>query len=989
MTTTQERALDMMVEMPREMLHPKDYLDHRYFYTRAYFLAVMAASLCASLADSVGFAYTLLHGNPLTPVLVVTPHSAAGASPEVEDRPDGRSRDASSASYSLRIIPCAPTDFFPLSKLRPSARLVRHSSAVDKSQSVSTPFYNSTLKAEGCYSAYLRVCRKAERNCPAFGDACIMGRTWLRQRGFGGSLSQGGFGNFEWAVTLATLLQCGGRNGQAALSSSLTAVQLFKAVIQFLSLTNLAEKNRVLGLQLDAPVPKEEGPVLYEPVSQLNIAFKMSPWSASLLFHHAQWTHALFSNSMVDHFTPAFITRADTPLHSYDMNICIQCGPATPVESAGSRGRAWDAGAKIYTVLRRGLADKAHLIHVKIPPESRWPLAEETPSHTGCQRIEVGVVYDPLNMLRKTDRGPLVEQKAEAEIFHQFWGDKSELRRFKDGVICETLLWEAESADGICEEMVRYLLQRHVQLGYIHDDLAFHGGCPGIVPIRATDSDLFRVARKEFAMFEQDLRDLEDLPLQIRQVRPICPELRLTSREPHSFSAGNQAPRPMEVVMFFEASGKWPENLQAIQRTKAAFLLKIGELLQSAKAGSVTTRIGLEESTSEGGNLAFLDVIYESSASFRLRVHSDLEESMLEKRIKDKTLDQHARTESARLLATFKRRFTILPLHTQTIYTCTTRFPALSGAVRLLRSWCEAHRLSAHFTPEFFELVCLRIFVAPFPWDVPASPTAAFLRTLLFLSKWDWRSEPLIVDTAGDMTPTDHAAIDTRMEAWRTLDPNMNQVVLFVATEQQANGTAYTTLHGQPKPPKVVASRLTALAKTATLLVKDSGIQLKPQVLFTPCSKDYDVLIHLNKKSVKRSLEIVALGSEAGEETGRSRCKNPDETLGPSPLPLVQHPVDLFLDRLQGIYADILVFFRGPETDPVVGAIWNPQAARRRFRVNLPGPYAPAVHRRGGDDDDDGSGDDVEYAQLNKGAVLAELARLGGDLVHRIETKVA
>jgi len=46
--------------------------------------------------------------------------------------------------------------------------------------------------------------------------------------------------------------------------------------------------------------------------------------------------------------------------------------------------------------------------------------------------------------------------------FRTFWGEKSELRRFQDGSICEAVVWEA---DTICqkrlipEQIVRHLLK--------------------------------------------------------------------------------------------------------------------------------------------------------------------------------------------------------------------------------------------------------------------------------------------------------------------------------------------------------------------------------------------------------------------------------------------------------------------------------------------------------------------------------------------------
>lgn len=50
----------------------------------------------------------------------------------------------------------------------------------------------------------------------------------------------------------------------------------------------------------------------------------------------------------------------------------------------------------------------------------------------------------------------------QAADFRQFWGEKSELRRFQDGAICEAVVWQASTLAQkrlIPEHIVRHLLQ--------------------------------------------------------------------------------------------------------------------------------------------------------------------------------------------------------------------------------------------------------------------------------------------------------------------------------------------------------------------------------------------------------------------------------------------------------------------------------------------------------------------------------------------------
>lgn len=1000
--TQADHGIDMVIVLPEEILQEKDYLDLRYFYKRAYYLAVVASALRKDFGKECQLSYEYLNGNPLCPVLSIR-RKAEGSS----EKAGGNGK----LDYKIRIIPCAPDSFFPKAKLHLGASLIRKGQEEDAQPS---PFYNSTLVAEGSFLPYLRLLRQTEKKCAAFKNACMLGRIWLQQRGFGGDTSKGGFGHFEWAVLLALLLQGGESKGHAALSASLSSTQLFKAQIQFLSVTNFAEKPCVFGpgkSEVEGHI--ESGPILWDSPRQLNVAFKMGPWSATMLHQHAKWTRSLLADSTADQFNPTFILKAGFPSHNFDL-IARLNHPVSSDVSIGnsvteSRGRLWQLSSKVYRILKRALVDKemgerARLIHLNIPASAPWPLTDR-PKPQESAPLEVGILFDPINMARAVDRGPAAgptaEEKEECEKFRRFWGDRAELRRFERDTIRETLIWSSTTPFDICEEIMRYILGLHLRIGQVDNDITVSGnGLPALLSLKPADTALFNVAKKAFSSFERDIRNLDDLPLRVRQIAPICPELRQASVKPPVFGSSKSGPRPMECVISFEASGKWPESLVAIQRTKIAFLLMIGSLLESSKPGELKAHVGLEDAKFEIENLAFLDVVYESGPSFRLRIHSDLEEALLERQVKDKTVEQYLRQRATTLLATFRRLYTNLPLHNQYISTSATRFPALSGTIRLVKHWFNAHKLSYHFTEEFIELAVLHVFLSPYPWDAPSSPSTGFIRTLLFLSRWDWRSDALVLDTGGDMPAADRASVATRLEAWRKIDPNMNHTVLFVATAQEPSGVAWTTVEGHAKPSKVVAARMTSLAKSASKLIREQGTEFDCRRLFVPSLKDYDALIHLNPKIVKSALKTYATidpaEAEAAAASGRTKFKNLDERTGQVPLPLTQHPAELFLRHVNAAYASgPLVFFRGSAEDNTIGAIWNPQMQRRGFRINLPTSYKPVAvagkkrAQEESEDEEEEKEGEKELVDVNKEGILAEIARIGGDLVERIEVKGA
>ena len=959
-------GIDMVVQMPKTMFQEKDFTSMRYFYRRAYYIAYIAASVKKELEDSMDIGFEYLNENPLLPVLALRPKLEE----EDEDnkgKPSKKKAKATKSPYTIRLIPCAPEGLFPKTKLLPTSNNNRSGETDDKKTKSGTPFYNSTLKAEEAFISYLRVLTHAKNECPALTDACALGRIWLQQRGFGSSVSQGGFGHFEWSVMIALLLHMGGRNGQAMLSNSLSSTELFKAAVQFLSTTDFNEKPFVFGSsKINADTVKEAGPVMYDPIREINVLYKMSPWSASLLQMHAKSTTDNLADEAADKFAPTFIIKSDAPLQTFDAIFEVKSQYVKPSDSPDRRGAAWDFSLEAHKVLAKAFGTRSHLVHFQLPSKAGWKLSSAPSSDAG--KVQFGVMFEFAQMARQMEHGPAAEEQEEAAKFRRFWGEKAELRRFKDGSILECVEWSSKVPFQICEEIAEHTLKRHLKIenGAI---TAYGAGFSNIVTFTHMDKEAFDAARRAFQTLEYDIRNLEDLPLQIRQLAAVSPAARYASVDAPRAGFHTGTIEPIDVNLYFEASGRWPENLVAIQETKIEFLLDFDRRLKATKE-NITTHLGRENKEIGIENLAYLDIVYDTGAAFRLRIHADLEDILLERQIKNKTLDPRIREDSEAALARTKWLFETLPIHTQTIATFCTRLHPLSQTIRLVKHWFNAHKLSSHISEELIELFVLSVFLQPYPWRAPTSASTGFLRVLTFLSRWDWRDEPLIVDSAEELTDDDRHNIRKELEGWRKKDPNMNHTVMFVATSVDTSGLAYT----RNGPSKLIASRMTRLAKAACKVVKDSGYSIDAIELFETSLEDYDVLFHLSRKAIRSILREAACDPSAHR---RSQFKNLDDRTGRAPLPIRAHPVDIFMQELQRIYEDTLVFFRGTnngeEDDAVIGAIWNPKLQQQKFRAGLPYNF----HKVAGEDDD--------VVVVNRKAVLAEISRIGGDMIRKIE----
>lgn len=700
------------------------------------------------------------------------------------------------------------------------------------------------------------------------------------------------------------------------------------------------------------------------------------------------------NDPLADHFRILFINKVEEPLKRFDHNFRYSGETPIPTptptywsripfEKLASENSTFDDVVPdladiLHDKFSYGLGNRATLVYPQIPSTSIWPVdsrASHSDERTGTS---IGLLLDPEHCLRTVDRGPSIEDKTAAAAFRKFWGDKAELRRFKDGTIMESLIWDAsDSQQSVIGSIVNHILHRH--FGVIDQESS---GADGEVLARllpqqmSSQSDVlgpFSAVKGSFESLCKSIRAMEGLPLQIRQIFAASPELRYASL--HAPVAGKQThpAKAVECLIQFEGSTRWPDDLFAVQRTKIAFLLKIADCI--GKNDSISAvRLRLEKSKRKLLEQSYLDLKTTDGIIFRLAIYHEHELSMLEKALNGRIPCPSPKEEIALAIATHKRTFINRPAHTQAVTALSTRFPFLSPTIRLLKKWRDSHLLSPHLSSELLELLAIRTFIHPYPWPTPGSLLSAFLRTLHFLATWDWPSEPLILDFNAELTAAEIQSIRIRFEAWRKLDPGMNRMAMFVASNLDREGIAWT----DRRPAKMMASRLTNLARAACELVKrDEGLALKPEALFVPSVGEYDILIHLKPPhdyydTKKKTSSFKSLQME--EAAGRRGV----------PFDAICDPRRWFVDELQELYGDDIVFFYNESAITLIAGLWNPQTeGPRSWKVGLHYSMMPLLATG----EDDGGAAEEEQVTINKAAVLHDIARLGGDMITKIDQK--
>ncbi|RHZ52197.1 hypothetical protein CDV55_103690 [Aspergillus turcosus] len=936
-------TIDLAVTMPRALFQEKDYVNYRFFHKRAYYVACLAAGLRESPDLGLDVKFATQEGDSLRPVLILEPSSTD-------------SSDLALARSQIRVITAIEDDLFPISRTLPTKNNVRHVSSEDSGNSDPTPFYNAALRSEATVASYHKHVHSTIRQCDSYRDACLLGRIWLQQRGFASSFHLGGFGGFEWALLMSLLLEGGGANGKPILLKSYSCYQLFKATIQFLAARDLTKP--LLFSTADGVSFPGDGPVVYDGQRGINILYKMTPWSYAFLRHEAGITLRMLNESRDDNFEKVFIVKVNEPMLRFDRIIAL------PSFDNGDILQAIRNQQAIYGVLSRALGDRVKLIHISSRSMEPWSVLAKPPSKKLKERISVGLLMNPENVSRVVDHGPSAEQKEEAASFRSFWGEKAELRRFKDGSILESLVWsDHPSSKSIVFQILSYILRRHFNfvdedIHYIGDEfeekLSSYGS--GIV---SYTSPSFQLIADAFSSLEKSIQDMEGVPLTVRHLAPASPLLRYTALRVHTPSTTGER---VDVVLQFESSARWPDDLPAIQMTKVAFLIKIGDCLESS-AVATSCKVGLENETSRILNNAYLDIFHASGVIFRLRIHHDREQTLLERLLKQKGEIAQAKQDVAYALAMYKRTFLQLPRLTQAIRTLCTRHPLLSPTVRLVKHWFNCHLFKGHVNDELVELFAVRVFTQSYPWDTPSSVMAGFLRTLHLLSRWDWQQEPLMIDLGGQLDQNAVEVIRTRFAAWRKIDPAMNNVALFVASDIDTDGISWTQYE---MPSKVVAARMSSLAKAAVKLMREKGHALDVSDLFHTSLAPYDFILSLRSKALT---EVLA---------SSSRFKNLQQQVIPERADKLT-VVRAFVSELQACFNPNIMFFHGDEQCDVIAGLWNPHTVKpKNWSLKMTYSTLPVALVK-----PEVKGSEDVY--INQTAILNEISRLGAHLIERID----
>ncbi|GAA5928290.1 rRNA-processing protein UTP22 [Sporobolomyces koalae] len=1024
-----EYVVELAVAMPSSLLQPKDYLFPRFLIKSTHYLVTLASNL----PDTLGPIITSFSPLPGSQGHSLDIRSATRKGAEKVGL--GKIKGA-----VVRIKIVTPPDAFPHAKTSPALNIARPPSLAQEAENAqinpadlpATPLRSTALHLSSLplLTRHLQYHHSLSQTYPSYASSSRLLQLWASRRSYG--LSEGFSPDF-WAFCVARSLNVGAKGGAgsdvASLAAGGEAWAGWRKAVEWLATVNWSE-GVVFRMTGEQTYSKETfkaafagKPVFVDPTGSVNLLAGVSESTLAMLKHDARSTISLLLSGIDDEkkFRTAF-QKEIRPVERFDnfARITVPFAPKVDADAAiDHRNSLAYLISSISATIARALGTRAKAFLLSPPPPLSIPatLACLQPSSVD---LSLGILLEPTESSRLVDQGPSAEDEVACEEFRAFWGSKSELRRFKDGSIVESVVWDQPSPGGlglqrnaIVGKIVKYILNERHGIPESNVDV-FAGRLDHLLvepestrrSIYLEDSVAggkgFNAVITAFDDLSRELKALPDLPLAVSSVQPCSPALRYSTiftPSPRRLKGFETFPEPVryieahDILLTLESSGRWPEDLEGIQKIKAAFLSKIGEGLEATRS-VLKAEVAFDTEARTVDDNVSLEILTATGYAFRARIFYERSLLLHEEREEQLGLAALSSTGTSSI-DLYTQRFDLGPKHHAAISTLQNHFTSYSHTIRLVKRWFAAHMLSNHFSQEIVELVVASVFLdATSPYEAPQSGATGFARVMERLASWKWRDEPLYVPlftftnavTSGrrPVLPTsDRAQATAEFQSTRLSNPAIDEFAWIIATEEDVEGKMWSK-----QTSKVAAARVLGLAKATLQTLQDGVINggLVVEQLFSPPLADYAFLIHLDSSVNPRHFQSLTPDAKAlstrphssilaGSLIGAEADDEDEEDV----LRIGWDPASDLIRQLERVFPSIFLLFHSETGASTIGGIWNPtQLGPRQFKTGLGFPLTPVVEER------DAAAAKAKV-QLDRRAVLKEIERLGKGFVTKVE----
>ncbi|CAG2178304.1 unnamed protein product, partial [Oppiella nova] len=560
-----------------------------------------------------------------------------------------------------------------------------------------------------------------------------------------------------------------------------------------------------------------------------------------------------------------------------------------------------------------------------------WAVNKLPPHPNDIPFLTFGLLINEEYAYNTIERGPEADTE-EAKDFKDFWGSKSELRRFQDNSICEAVYWTAKTLSQkrqIVSEALEFILINILDI----DSTAMLSTGALLNPmvelknLKFDDKNVMYGTGEEFFIslshkldsLSKKLRSLEGLPLTVTHVQSIDPVFRATEVfPPLAMNSGKsynvlkncnafdllidqRVPKyfkPLKVIIQLEGSGKWPDNVQAFRRVRASFHIELAKRL--SKQYGLVSHPGVD----------YVDV-YDTGHVFRVIIGSHKELVLLRQIQTPDGLVKRVDSEVADRLET---TYEVIPKINGALNALSRRCLCYGISCRLAKRWIGSQMLAHYLDDMAVDLIVAHIFLNPNPYTVPNSPTVGFIRFLSLICDHNWKITPLIVDLNGDL----EEGVVTDMNA-KFMKNRSKYAAMFVTSGYDKRLSEWT----HRWPDAVVLNRIQVLATAAKQALEGhmrDGIDFDIKSIFRPDLDIYDVIIRLKSDQIVNQIQAVDFPQKF-----EFAVKTFDPEVNEL-LPIVAFdPIDAYLRQLRDTYEEFALFFYDRFGGREIGVLWRPE----------------------------------------------------------------
>ncbi|RVE45335.1 hypothetical protein evm_010040 [Chilo suppressalis] len=855
--------VDLQITVPADTYTKNDSINYRYHKKRAAYLACIAAHL-KNYEGVENLQYSWINGCETRPVLDLTPTGKLGK------------------HMTVRIDLKSQSEAYKLHRFSPSRNNLRESWLLSENAENNTevgpptPFYNSSILCDQTAAENNSVLEQTLMNSENLKQSIVLLKIWLRQR----NLQVSGYIINMFIVYLVQ---------NRRINNIMSSYQIVRNVWIALKTSEWDTKGISLCKSGNTP-PIEEFhecfPVVFlDTTGYYNICWQMCKGTYAALKRESVLAVDMLDNGKINSFLPLFMMPVQ-PLLQFDhilrfkniQHLIESVTEKVPKSVKLNYGveKLSLVTDTLYTLLARALGNRVDLILQLVDADFSWSVKkkpDKAMKEGYKQEISFGFILNPENCLNIVEKGPPANLP-EAEEFRSFWGDKSELRRFQDGSITETCVWEADTlADrrGVSRQIVDYLFKLKYdipssELFHIHDQL---------------ESLVFR---KQYSApcEESTVRVVQALDNLRRDIR-LLTQL------------------PLDVSAVYGHSGKWPGDIEAFRCLKSAFNLQIAE------------RLNKQHSTPTQAYPTHIDVLKDGLV-FRLEIAHPKEITLLRKEMEKGVAKFRETEESVKLQCDT----VLMPRLRGALHGLHQKHPAYGPTCCLLKRWLSCHLVPPpHFPAPVAELVAAATFLRPHPSLPTVQPTAGLYRVWRLLAETNWATEMIVLDFNEDMRREEITELETAFSSREDKSPR-----LYIVTAYDGDlPSVWSSIAPSPN----VLARVKTLARSALDYVTQALLEdMKDNVLgtFVPSLAGYDVIIHLNSSLVPY----------AGEKINATPVLKPvAEVKDTEVIPVVEFdPVRKYLEELQSAYSEFALFFHDSYGGDVIAVLWKPDVHNLR-----------------------------------------------------------